>query len=506
MPSESVAGFLDRAQASRVLAADQIEQLIREPDIPQADMAALCTYLLSRGVLTQFQADAIRDGRGGDLSFAGYPIIDALGPCPGGQAYRALHPSLRTPLVLRKFAADAFQPADSAAAVVERARTFGTLAHTNIAPVLDAGVHQGTAYAVLEQPPDAADLGSLLKEVGGAMPAFLAAEYGWSIASALRAIHERAGWHGEVRPGLLTVSPLTTKSNPDGSVKRRPAPNAVVKLAETGLIPKRSAVVPAALPVAAVGPEEMPMAMAEAVETPPPDVLAYLPPERIDSGSYEPSGDIYGLGASLYLLLAGRPPFAAESSEGLLNKIRSSEPVPLTTLRPDVPADLAAVVMKLLAKKPANRPATASEVCEALAPFCRPGSLPSTLKPVAGANPNAVAVVHQAAIPDATAAEETPAEPQEDAWGVGSFTDAPSSSDGEPRKRRGGLTEADKRKSKYLIALGLCLHMSAVGLLIAYVAGVFDSGPPVVQPQEEGDKKAEPKKTTPKRDKKKDNG
>jgi hypothetical protein len=246
MPSESVAGFLDRAQASRVLFPEQIEQLIREPDIPQKDLAALCTYLLARGVLTQFQADAIRAGRGEELCFAGYPIIDALGPCPGGTEYRALHPSLRTPLVLRKLEPGAFAPTDDAAAVVERARTYGTLAHTNILPVLDAGVFMGYPYAVLDLPPDAADLGALLKEVGGAMPAFLAAEYGWAIASVLRAIHERGGWHGEVRPGLLVVCPVTTKANPDGTLRRRPAPNATVKLAETGLIPKRPPVVPMA--------------------------------------------------------------------------------------------------------------------------------------------------------------------------------------------------------------------------------------------------------------------
>ena len=61
MPSDSIAGFLDRAQASRVLFPEQVEQLIRQPDIPQSDLAALCSYLLVRGVLTQFQADAIRE-------------------------------------------------------------------------------------------------------------------------------------------------------------------------------------------------------------------------------------------------------------------------------------------------------------------------------------------------------------------------------------------------------------------------------------------------------------
>ena len=60
MPSDSIAGFLDQAQAVRVLFPEQIEQLIRQPDIPQSDLTKLCEYLLTRGVLTRFQADTIR--------------------------------------------------------------------------------------------------------------------------------------------------------------------------------------------------------------------------------------------------------------------------------------------------------------------------------------------------------------------------------------------------------------------------------------------------------------
>ena len=66
MPSDSIAGFLDHAKAARVLFPDQVEQLIRQPDVPQTDLAALSEYLQDRGVLTRFQADAIREGRGND--------------------------------------------------------------------------------------------------------------------------------------------------------------------------------------------------------------------------------------------------------------------------------------------------------------------------------------------------------------------------------------------------------------------------------------------------------
>ena len=352
MPSDSIAGFLDRAQASRVLFPEQVEQLIRQPDIPQSDLASLCSYLLGRGVLTQFQADAIREGRGEDLSFGGYPVIDVIGPCPGGTAYRALHPSLRTPLVLRRLDSAAFAPTDNANAVVQRARTIGSIPHPNLLPIVDAGFHSGQAYVVLDTPADAADIASLLKEVGGAMPGFLAAEYGWAIASGLRVIHERGGWHGEVRPGLLFVGPVVTKTNSEGTTRRRPAPNATVKLTEVGLIPVRSSAN---------------SAIASKAAWPGTEVLAFLPPERIESNVYDPRGDIYGLGASLYLLLAGRAPFSGDTPEEVANKVLTTEPPPLTAVRPDVQPELAAFVMRMLAKRPEDRPQTAFDVCEGLA-------------------------------------------------------------------------------------------------------------------------------------------
>jgi serine/threonine protein kinase len=455
MPSDSVAGFLDRAQASRVLFPEQVEQLIRQPDIPQSDLSSLCTYLLSRGVLTKFQADALRDGRGHDLSFAGYPVLDMIGPCRGGTEYRALHPALRTPLVLRKYARGAFAPTDSVEALVQRARSFGTIQHPSILPVLDAGVFQGQPYAVLDQPAEAADLGTMLNEVGGAMPGFLAAEYGWAVASALRAIHERGGWHGEVRPGLLLIAPVLTKANPDGTTRRRPAPNAAVKLAETGLIP----ITPPA-----------------ALEPPSAELLAYLSPERIDAGRFEARGDIYGLGASLYLLLSGRPPFSGETPAEVLNKIRSAEPAPLASLRPDLPAELAALVMQMLAKRPEDRPPTAADVCTLLAPFCRPGTLPTAAQQ---AIPEAAPVSLVArAVPVPEVAPVAPPEP--DGWGVNpnAFADAHAASHADKtQKRRRQLTAADKSRTRMWIIVGLCLHLTAVGLAIAAILGAFSSSP-----------------------------
>ncbi len=447
MPSDSIAGFLDQAQASRVLFPEQIEQLIRQPDVPESNLESLCKYLEERGALTRFQADMLRDGRGNELNFAGYPVIDDLGPCPGGRAYRTLHPSLRTPLLLRRYREEALLPGDSVADLVQRARNAASLQHPNLVTLIDASFHEDEAYATIDLPTDVATLDDLVRDIG-AMPGFLAAEYGRQAASALRAAHERGLWHGDVRPTNLLVGPMTTKTAPDGTVKRRPAPNAAVKLAELGLVPVRP-------PAAAVPPA--------------PEILAYLPPERIDHGTYDPRGDLYGLGATLYFLLSGRPPYAGKTAGDVIQKIRSTEPAALTGLRPDLPPGFASVVHQLLARDPEKRLPTAFDAEAGLAPVCRPGTSPV---PTPAAAPPAEPVLH----PHAPGSEEAFPAPA-DEWGTTDPGNQFSTAHAETGPVRRQYTARDRTRSRLLMVLGLLLHLSAVALLVAWITGAFDSKP-----------------------------
>lgn len=471
MPSDSVAGFLDRAQANRVLFPEQVEQLIRQPDIPHSDLNSLCEYLLSRGVLTRFQAAAIRDSRGRELTFAGYPVIDEIGPCPGGTAYKALHPSLRTPLVLRRIRPDWLRPADTVENYLQRARTIGMLIHANIVPLLDAGIENNELYLVIDYPPDTASVEVLAAEVGGAMPGFLAAEYARVLASALRMAHDRGGVHGDVRPGNLVVGPLTTKKSSDGSERRRPAPNAIVRLTELGLVPHRPL----------------------ATQYPPDRAAApYLSPERLDSSALDPRGDIYGLGASLYFLLAGRAPFEGSNTEEVLARVRSQEPTSLAALRPDLPAELVSLVARMMDKNLQRRPATASEVEAALSPFCRRGSAAPATVAVAVPAPAAAEVV---AIPVSEAAPAAEPEP-ENPWasGAAELSSAHSEAPAKPRVR--GMSEAEKKRSRLLMVFGALMHITGVSLFLIFVwPGCFNSAPkPDPDPPKKEREHAPPKK------------
>ncbi|MFC9298238.1 protein kinase [Streptomyces sp. NPDC057011] len=96
---------------------------------------------------------------------------------------------------------------------------------------------------------------------------------------------------------------------------------------------------------------------------------AYMAPEQAMSGAVGPYTDLYALGVLLYELLSGNVPFAGSTALGVLHRHLYEPPVPVRRLRPEVPAELEAVLLRLLAKDPQDRPASAQEVYEALTPL-----------------------------------------------------------------------------------------------------------------------------------------
>ena len=102
----------------------------------------------------------------------------------------------------------------------------------------------------------------------------------------------------------------------------------------------------------------------------------YVAPEQsVNAQKADIRADIYSLGCTLYCLLAGFPPFDAASLYELLQAHHSMDAKPLNFIRPEVPAELAAVVAKMLAKEPERRFQTPAEVAKALMPFFKKGSV-----------------------------------------------------------------------------------------------------------------------------------
>jgi eukaryotic-like serine/threonine-protein kinase len=92
----------------------------------------------------------------------------------------------------------------------------------------------------------------------------------------------------------------------------------------------------------------------------------YMPPEQALGGEVTPRADLYSVGAMLYEMVTGRPPFLGDDSVAIIGQHINTPPVSPNWHRPDLPPPLAALIMRLLEKDPQKRPATAKEVLEVI--------------------------------------------------------------------------------------------------------------------------------------------
>jgi hypothetical protein len=93
---------------------------------------------------------------------------------------------------------------------------------------------------------------------------------------------------------------------------------------------------------------------------------AYMAPEQADGRTADARADLFGLGCVLYRLLAGRPAFGGPTLASVLRAVAEHDPPPPGKIRPEVPAALSALTMRLLAKRPEDRPASARAVADEL--------------------------------------------------------------------------------------------------------------------------------------------
>src|SRR5205085_2347857 len=101
---------------------------------------------------------------------------------------------------------------------------------------------------------------------------------------------------------------------------------------------------------------------------------AYMAPEQLRGQPLDCRADLYALGVTLYMMLAGRPPFEGPSLADYFRQHLEQEPPPLEELSPDIDPGLAAVLRKSLAKWPDERYSTPAEMLAALRPFSVDGS------------------------------------------------------------------------------------------------------------------------------------
>jgi serine/threonine protein kinase len=268
---------------------------------------------------------------------ARYRVQRLLGSGGMGLVFLAEDESLRRPVALKVLHPRLAQKPEARARFLREARAMAAITHDHIVSVYhvdEAGDTPFLAMPVLAGLP----LSAWLKQ-NPPPPLARVLRWGREIASGLAAAHERGLVHRDVKPANLWI-----EGEPGAS-----ATGGKIKILDFGL--------------AHCDREDVHLtADGVIVGTP-----AYMAPEQARGAAPDPRADLFSLGCVLYELCTGVTPFRGDSVMEVLSSLANDEPVPVRARNPAVPAALATLVMQLLAKRPADRPASARQVADRLA-------------------------------------------------------------------------------------------------------------------------------------------
>jgi serine/threonine-protein kinase len=258
----------------------------------------------------------------GRLLSGRYQIDEPLGRGGMATVWRGRDLRLDRPVAIKALTGPWLADATAMARFDREARTAARLAHPNIVSVHDVGSHDGSRFLVMELI-EGATLAEML--LNGPLPIADAIAIAAQTCDGLAAAHQAGVIHRDIKPANLIVTPT-----------------GVVKICDFGIA--RAPFDPADLtgPTSAVG------------------SLKFMAPEQLD-GLADARTDLYGLGCTMYAMLAGRAPFIGDAAE-LQRLHRHQPPAPVRDYRADVDVRLEALVAQMLVKSPAARPASAAEV------------------------------------------------------------------------------------------------------------------------------------------------
>ncbi len=262
----------------------------------------------------------------------GYEILGELGRGGMGVVYKARQIKLNRLVALKMILAGGHAGKAELQRFQTEAEAIARLQHPNIVQVYEVGEHAGKPFFSLEF----CSGGSLERKLNGTpMPARAAAALLQTLAQAMQAAHKSDIIHRDLKPANIL---LTRDGTP--------------KITDFGLAKKL---------------DEASQTQSGALMGTP----SYMAPEQagVKGKAMGPAADVYALGAILYELLTGRPPFRAASAMDTIMQVLSNEPVPPRQLAPQTPKDLETICLKCLHKEPARRYRSAAALAKDLERF-----------------------------------------------------------------------------------------------------------------------------------------
>jgi serine/threonine protein kinase/tetratricopeptide (TPR) repeat protein len=315
------------------------------------------------GIAALTQETARSPGQRPPTRVAGYDVLEELGRGSMGIVYKARQRGLNRIVALKMILAGSYASARDLARFKIEAEAIAHLQHANIVQIHEVGEHDGMPFFSLEF----VEGGSLARMINGTpQPVRQAAGWLLQLAGAMEAAHRAGVIHRDLKPGniLLSLSGdaesaerSATKGGtewqsvlPEDSASPLRLNELVPKITDFGLAKRLE--------------EESGQTRSDTILGTP----SYMAPEQAEGRVKDvgPRSDVYSLGAILYELLTGRPPFRGESIMETLSQVRTQEPVAPSQLQPKTPKDLETICLKCLAKEPGKRYPSAGELADDL--------------------------------------------------------------------------------------------------------------------------------------------
>ena len=265
--------------------------------------------------------------------FGDYELLEEIARGGMGVVYKARQVKLNRIVAVKMILAGQLASEEQVRRFYSEAEAAANLDHPGIVPIYEVGQHEGQHYFSMGYV-DGVSLAARINR--SPLPAREAAGLLKQIAEAVHYAHERGVIHRDLKPQNVLLTS-------DGQPKVTDFGLAKTVQSDSGLT-----------------------ASGQVLGTP-----SYMPPEQAAGKLLElgPRSDVYSLGAILYCLLTGRPPFQAASMIDTLKQVLEREPVAPRQLNPAVDADLETICLKCLQKEPQQRFATAQELADELQRF-----------------------------------------------------------------------------------------------------------------------------------------
>ena len=327
--------FVWDLRRSNLIDRGRLDQIIGEfmQKNPRAEPPALAEYLVGQGILTPFQSERLLAGKTQGFVLGPFTLMDALGTGSMGTVYKAQNKTDNQWYAVKVLPRRSMWNVRIAR---RKVRSFEQARHPSVVPFVDVGTAGGMHY--LAWPYVEGETLDKIAQRQGALPPAQAAGYALQIAEGLEVCHAQALIHGLLKPSNLMVSPEGQVYILDFGIGCLLAETEGESLVDT-------------------------MSTANAVTS----GLDCASPESImEPNNLTPAGDQYSLGCVLYFLLTGQYPFPEGSAAEKMMAHQFKQPTPVADLNAEVPADLIAIIERLMQKTPDARYSGSGELVEAL--------------------------------------------------------------------------------------------------------------------------------------------